>query len=172
MRDRILSYEDLATLLSQIESCLNSRPLCALCSDPSDLDTLTPAHFLIGERTTCIPEDNLLDCNNNRLTRWKSIEKSKQHFWRRWHSEYLNRLQARPKWPKVKKITSFGDLVLIAGERCGPAQRVLGRIQEVHPGTDAHTRVVSVLAKKNSLKGLLLKYVFSPQTLLKIILKT
>ncbi|KMQ88302.1 hypothetical protein RF55_12237 [Lasius niger] len=44
-----LTYEEMATLLSQIEACLNSRPLNALSNDPSDLAALAPGHLLIGE---------------------------------------------------------------------------------------------------------------------------
>ncbi|XP_061399248.1 uncharacterized protein LOC133334953 [Musca vetustissima] len=116
--DRVLSFEELSTLLSQIESCLNSRPLCPLSSDPSDYDALTPAHFLIGEPTNCIQEENLMDVNENRLDKWKRLERLKQHFWKRWHSEYLNRLQSRPKWLDEKRNAKIGDLVLIADERC------------------------------------------------------
>lgn len=70
MQNQILSFEELSTLLCQIESCLNSRPLCPLSSDPSDLDALTPAHFLIGEPTNCIQEESLLEINGNCLSRW------------------------------------------------------------------------------------------------------
>jgi len=43
-----LTYEEMATLLAQVEACLNSRPLQALTDDPDDLTALTPGHFLIG----------------------------------------------------------------------------------------------------------------------------
>ena len=46
--DQTLTYEELSTLLSGIEVCLNSRPLVPITDDPSDLSVLTPAHFLIG----------------------------------------------------------------------------------------------------------------------------
>ncbi|XP_075157800.1 uncharacterized protein LOC142231065 [Haematobia irritans] len=162
IKDRVLSFEELSTLLCQIESCLNSRPLCPLSSDPSDLDALTPAHFLIGEPTVCIPDENLLDKNINHLTRWKSIEKIKQHFWKRWYLEYLNRLQARPKWLTTEREAKVGDLVLITDERYAPAQWPLGRIQTIHPGPDGHVRVVSILTKGKIIKRTINKICFLP----------
>ncbi|XP_011144004.2 uncharacterized protein LOC105185864 [Harpegnathos saltator] len=42
------TYEEMATLLSQVEACLNSRPLRSLTDDPDDLTALTPGHLLIG----------------------------------------------------------------------------------------------------------------------------
>lgn len=163
MNDRLLNFEELTTLLCQIESCLNSRPLAPLSSDPSNIDALTPAHFLIGEPTNCIQEESLLDNTINHLTRWKCVEKLKQHFWRRWHREYLNRLQARPKWLKSKPEAEVGDLVLVADERCGPGQWLLGRIKETHPGIDGHIRVVSVLTKNKIIKRPISKISFLPE---------
>ncbi|XP_035918524.1 uncharacterized protein LOC118516686 [Anopheles stephensi] len=43
-----ITYENMLTLLTQIESCLNSRPLVPMSEDPCDLEVLTPGHFLIG----------------------------------------------------------------------------------------------------------------------------
>ena len=45
--ETILNFEEMYTLLSQIEAVLNSRPLSPLSNDPNDLQPLTPGHFLI-----------------------------------------------------------------------------------------------------------------------------
>ena len=42
-----LSYEKLTTVLTQIEACLNSRPLTPLPQPEDNIEALTPGHFLI-----------------------------------------------------------------------------------------------------------------------------
>ncbi|GFT65542.1 integrase catalytic domain-containing protein [Trichonephila clavipes] len=56
--------------VKKVEGILNSRPLTPLSSDADNFDVLTPGHFLIGRPITSIPEPNLIDVNENRLTRW------------------------------------------------------------------------------------------------------
>lgn len=70
MKNSVLNYEELYTLLLQIEAVLNSRPLCGISDDPNDLQPLTPAHFLIGESLTAVPEPSLEIIPQSRLSRW------------------------------------------------------------------------------------------------------
>jgi len=64
-----LSKTEFATLLCQIEACLNSRPIAPLSDDPSDLSALIPSHFLIGRPLVALSEESVLDVNANRLSR-------------------------------------------------------------------------------------------------------
>ncbi|GFW03549.1 integrase catalytic domain-containing protein [Trichonephila clavipes] len=98
-KGHLLSFEELSTLLCQIEACINSRPLVPLSSDPADIRALTPGHFLIAEPLLEIPESKSITNTSLSLSfRWKSLLKLRQHFWDRWHKEVLHHYQSRPKW--------------------------------------------------------------------------
>ena len=43
--DTKLTFEEATTILSQIEACLNSRPLVPLPFDDDGVEPLTPGHF-------------------------------------------------------------------------------------------------------------------------------
>ncbi|XP_062538826.1 uncharacterized protein LOC134207124 [Armigeres subalbatus] len=70
-----ITYEDMCTLLTQIEMCLNSRPLVPIPTDPADLEVLTPGHFLVGTSLQAIPDRNLCDIPDNRLTHFELTQK-------------------------------------------------------------------------------------------------
>lgn len=139
-----LTYEEMSTLLCQIEACLNSRPLCENSNDPTDITALTPGHFLINSALLSIPEPSIVDINPNRLDRWQQIQQMRQFFWKRWQSDYLSLLQQRPKWCASKPNLKIGELVLVQDDRCPSSRWPLGRIIDTHPGADGCIRVVTV----------------------------
>jgi len=126
--DTIITYEEFCTLLIQIETILNSRPMCPLSDDPSDLNALTPAHFLINGPLHCIPEPSLEDEKTTRLSRWQLLQQFVQRFWRRWSIEYLQRLQEISKWQHPSNQIKLGALVLLMDERYPPTKWPLARI--------------------------------------------
>lgn len=139
-----LTYEEMSTLLCQIEACLNSRPICANSNDPDDFTALTPGHFLVNTSVLAIPEPSLIDINPNRLNRWQNIQQMRQFFWKRWRSDYLSLLQQRPKWCRLETNLKIGDLVLMQVDRLPSSKWPLGKIIDVHPGSDGCIRVVTV----------------------------
>ncbi|XP_043286900.1 uncharacterized protein [Venturia canescens] len=57
----IFTFEEYYTLLVEIESILNSRPLIPLSSDPNDTSALTPSHFLVGDSLLLPAEHSYLE---------------------------------------------------------------------------------------------------------------
>ncbi|XP_055924606.1 uncharacterized protein LOC129956700 [Argiope bruennichi] len=138
----LLNFEELSSLLCQIEACINSRPLVPLSNDPADLRALTPGHFLIGEPLLELPEGTSLTNQNLSLScRWKSLLQLKHQFWNRWTRDVLHHLQARRKWHQHRPPLSVGDLVLIQADNMPPLSWPLARILEIIPGTDGIPRV-------------------------------
>lgn len=95
--EQLLTYEELTTVLAQIEALLNSSPLCKLSGDSSAPEALTPAHFLTLMPLGSLPAENVVGLNVNRLDRFQLVDHMVQSFWKRWRQEYLSSLQVRKK---------------------------------------------------------------------------
>ena len=80
--DLKLSFEEMTTLLIQIEACLNSRPLTQMTDYPESLDVLTSGHFLTGK---ILLEENILNKNTISMKNWKLLNYGKKR-----HEEYLS----------------------------------------------------------------------------------
>jgi hypothetical protein len=148
----LLRYEELYTLLTLIESCLNSRPITPMSNDPHDLEALTPGHFLIGAPLTAPLEPNLEETQSNRLSRWELVERLRQQWWSRWSHEYLHQLQTRAKWRSKSSDIRPGKMVVIKEENVPPLLWRLGRIHDLHPGGDGAVRVVTIKTARGIIK--------------------
>ena len=78
-----LNFEELTTILAQIEACLNSRPLTPMTTtDGEEVEALTPGHFLIGKPLCALPHPAIPDKNPSLLKRWRLCQYIIQHFWK------------------------------------------------------------------------------------------
>lgn len=150
-----LTFEELCTVTTQIEACLNSRPLTPLTSDPADLTALTPGHFLIGDSLKALPAAEI-DRISLR-TRWHVVERMVQDFWKRWSSEYLHQLQQRTKWKSSQSNLMINDLVLLKDDQQPATRWKLGRIVETHAGKDELVRVATVKCENATYKRPIVK---------------
>ena len=66
-----LTYEELSTILTQVEACLNSRPIAPMVTaDGEDVEALTPGHFLVGRPICALPDRDQTDKPTHILRRW------------------------------------------------------------------------------------------------------
>jgi hypothetical protein len=92
-----LRFEELSTVLAEVEAVLNSRPLTPVYDDALDPSPLTPAHFLIGRRIASLPgevEEDRVRTSPNLRKRWRYCQTLINEFWKRWHIEYLRQLRS------------------------------------------------------------------------------
>lgn len=146
----ICTFEEYSTVLTQIEACLNSRPLCYISNNSEELFALTPGHFLIGQALMAIPEP---DYSNKKILpsqRWKHLQSITRQFWDRWSKDYLNQLQNRPKWQCKEANVQKGEIVILKYENMPPTIWPLGIVEEIFPGKDGFVRVVKIRTKHGS----------------------
>ena len=154
----ILNYEELCTLLCQVESVLNSRPLCPMNDDPISQSFLTPGHFLVGRLLTNIPSPDTSNCPLSRLERWNLVQQLHRNFWHKWSKDYLQSLQQRRKWSTAGAWKpSVGDLVLLKEDNLPPLVWRTGVVHRLHPGCDNVMRVVTVKTKTGLFRRCIVK---------------
>lgn len=140
----ILSQDELITLLTRIEACLNSRPLTPLTADPNDLEVLTPGHFLVHRPLTSFPEPDLSNVPQNRLDRYQNNQELLRRVWKRWATDYLSGLHPRTKWTRVRDNIVVGTMVLLKEDDLQPLKWKYGRVINIIRGDDGNIRVVDV----------------------------
>ena len=132
----ILTNEELATGLCEIEAVLNSRPIIAVSSDPSDMKALTPGHFIIGAPIRSLPPEPVRKSHLSCLKRWQTVCFLKQHFWQMWSKTYMLGLQDRKKLRIANPNIEVGKLVVIEEDNMPPQRWLIGRVNAVYAGAD------------------------------------
>ena len=140
-----LTFEELSTVLVQIEACLNSRPLVPLSSDDDGIGALTPGHFLVGRPLEALPDSSFVHANSlSLLKRWQLCQALVRHFWKRWSTEYVTHLGRFTKWRHPSRNLRVGDIVILREDSALPTKWPLGKVTEVYPGKDQLVRVATV----------------------------
>uniref|UniRef100_A0A914LV12 DUF5641 domain-containing protein n=1 Tax=Meloidogyne incognita TaxID=6306 RepID=A0A914LV12_MELIC len=127
----ISKFDNFLTTLSEIESCVNSRPISFCSSNPADPLPLRPIDFMrplgynlhnwplmANNETENDPDYSPRSDPSSLENLWKSLSKTTKAFWLRWRDDYLLSLRERfrkissqnPRWPQK------GELVLIHSE--------------------------------------------------------
>ena len=140
----ILTFEEMNTVLVQIEAVLNSRPLCSFSKTSDEFNVITPAHFMIGKPLIAPPEQRFELDGKSPLQRWKHIQSTYQRFATLWKRDYLQNLQSRPKGLTTTTHYEIGNVVLLAEDDTPPTLWPIVIIHDIHPGKDGIVRVVTL----------------------------
>ena len=141
--ERLLTDEDLSTLLTIVERILNDRPLTPVADNPTDLKTLSPSALLLGRLDACLPTDIFIEADGYKRS-WRLVNDVTDQFWERWLKEYLPTLQVRQKWLQPAHNLAVGDLVLVVNENKPRGVWPKALIEEVFPDKQGVVRTVRV----------------------------
>ena len=139
------TFEEFTTVLTQVEACLNSRPLVSASTPDDDgIKVLTPGHFLVGQPLCALPDPYFSFRSTSLLQHWDLCQNLVRHFWQRWSSEYLSTLNKFNKWHHPSRNITVGDVVILKEDSLVPTKWPLAKIIEVHTGKDGLVHVVTV----------------------------
>ena len=103
---------ELCTILCEIESILNARPMTKISTNPNDWGILTPQAILTGCLDIMSPVDVFNKADQYRAN-WRYTQVVAIQFWQRWLTLYLPWLQVRSKWRKRKPNLKTDDIVMV-----------------------------------------------------------
>ncbi|RXN14666.1 pao retrotransposon peptidase superfamily [Labeo rohita] len=137
-----LTFEEMSTLLTEVEATLNARPLTFVRDEVDEPQPLTPAHFLVGERLTALPpkpfpvdNDHLTVSKEEMTRRWRYRNRLMTNPWNCWWKDYLLDLKsAHSCSPQKPTELKTGDIVLIGDANVPRQTWKLGKIEELFPG--------------------------------------
>lgn len=148
-----LTHEVLTTLMAEVTTIVNSRPLIPVSMDPDDPSVLTPTTLLTQKTGPCpVPPGEFSGaCLYKR--QWKQVQSLASTFWDRWQKQYLSTLQPRRKWQADKQNIAVGTVVLLKDYQSKRNDWPLGRITNVFPSEDGRIRKVEIkIADKGETK--------------------
>ena len=93
----------LATVLTEVEATLNSRPLCAVSDNPNDLQPLTPNHLLMQRTVSALPPGTFVKGAMLLRKKCRQTQILADHFWRQ-------------KWHRPRPNAQVGDLLLVVDQ--------------------------------------------------------
>ena len=143
LKNSRLTFEQLQTVLLEIEQIVNNRPLTYVY--PNELEPcLTPNHLLYGHRLEqrAIQNGNDWDKTVDLNSYCEEVEQVLCHFWDRWRKEYLGELREQHKIDrkKLKLTVHKGDVVIIHEDFVPRALWKMGVILDVLPSKDGCVR--------------------------------
>ena len=153
-----LTYEEVETILTEIEGVLNCRPLCYV--DDSDLaEPITPSHLMYGRniQRRAILNGPSEESEVTPTARIVHVRKLQTHFWKRFSGEYITALRERDSVRRkgVENPSAnlkVGDVVMIYQKHVARCEWPLGKVIRLVTSDDGHVRGAELQTATGTLK--------------------
>ena len=145
-----LTFDQLSTTLTEIESVINGRPLTYVTEEPEDPTPLTPNRLLHGFNVANSlgyrePDAEAPTSTRDGLVQQDSAQrKTLQHWWAKWQIEYLRDLESFHAKGKDRREIRLGELVTIYSPNTKRLLWQTGVVVEKVPGKDGRIRMARV----------------------------
>lgn len=146
----LLKFDEMSTILVEIESVINSRPLTYVYDDSEGISyPLTPSHLINGRNLDRLPNDAHFEIVNT----YESLSKRARYnrrlltqFTTSWKREYLlGLLEAyKPKDNANEPVIKVNDIVILRNEQVKRSFWKLCKVVELLTGTDGTVRSARV----------------------------
>lgn len=137
-----LRFDEIYTVLTEVESILNSQPLMSLLAgDQIEGQYLTAGHFLIGRPLRAAP-DSRAPSGNIANRRWNLFKRATADIWAQWLGSYLTSCAQRSKWNKPSRPLQPGDVVFVKDDTLKLRDWPVAVISKTH--ADGQVRAVEL----------------------------
>ena len=152
IKNHRVSYSELTTVLYEVASIINERPIGKKPNNTDDGAYLCPNDLLLGRSSRKLIYQEL-EYSSNIKKRHHFIQQLADAFWRKWTVFYFPSLVIQPKWHHEKRDMLVGDIVIIQDSKLPRGKWKLGCISEVISGMDKRIRRVTVKYRNDNSKS-------------------
>lgn len=143
-----LTFDELFTVLIEVEGTLNSRPLTYDYQEEGE-EVLTPSHLMFGRRIKTMPDEIIEEeeeCESRYTRRFRYLSVRLAHFWNRWRREYLTDLREyhRNKVSDDAKLVQIGDVVTVYEENKKRGEWKMAVVESLIKGKDEVVRGANI----------------------------
>ncbi len=148
-----LSFEEMRTILIEVEATLNNRPMTYVYDHDEGISyPLTPATLIYGRNITTTPNDKQFEVvsTNQSLTRRQKYHKRLlNQLVNQWRTEYLTSLRELSKskvYPSTNRKCPIdvGEIVILKSDKSARAFWNLAKVEELITSKDGVVRAARV----------------------------
>ena len=126
------------TVICEIESFVNDRPLAVVSGTPTDVIPITPSMLTGGRQLRSLPDWARSQKDETTApirTMWKHRQALRRQCWRRFQKDYMLRTLTRvPTWREERPSLKVGDVVLVSTEASKRSGWPLATVIEIEDG--------------------------------------
>ena len=142
VKTHVLTEEEYRTVLCEIGSCINSRPLWPSTDGDIEQPPITCNDLIRPGGLQRNPVT--MDLCDNPRRRYQHVQMVANEWWRLWMRYFVPNLQIRSKWFKIRENIAVGDIVLLIDPNVNRASWKMGIVTEIYPDNNGNVRSVKV----------------------------